>query len=325
MKKTSGFIVSLCISGVAIAWLVSRIDLSEVQHTVTQVHYPWVIAATVLYLAGFLPRGLRWQLMLSTIQRVSLAESTRVVIMGYAANNVLPFRLGEVVRAYIMGSKNNISRITCLGSIATERIIDGIIILFLLGLSMVFLTPSIQQAAGLNRILLTGGIVFLSAVAVLVLVLAYSEKIPLLWEKYIGETGYTLIQKSIRSVIFLRSKHLLVRTMTLSVIVWLLEGLMFVLILWAMGLDNPIASGYFCLGIINLGILIPSAPGYVGVFQAAAVFSFLTLGLSEASGLAFGLLIHVLQFIPVTLIGIVFFLRYGYRFNEFYKAVSGAS
>jgi uncharacterized protein (TIRG00374 family) len=325
MKKTGGLIVSLGISGVAIVWLVSKIDLLEVRLVVQQMNLTWVAAAAGIYLIGFLPRGLRWQLMLSTVKQVSLPESTRVVVMGYAANNILPFRLGEVVRAYIMGNKNNISRTTCLGSIATERIIDGIVILLLLGGSMVFLPSAVQREEGLQKILLTGGVVFLAAVAVLALVLVFSEKIPGLWKKHIGTRGLAFIEKSIHSVSFLRSKHLLLQTISLSILVWLFEGLMFVLILWAMGIDNPVASGYFCFGIINLGILIPSAPGYVGVFQAASVFSFLALGHSEASGLAFGLLVHFLQFIPVTLVGIAIFLRYGYRFNEFYKAVSGTS
>jgi len=322
MRKKSGLILSIGISGIAVFWLISKVNLDEVEHAVKQINYFWLLSSAFIYLLGFFPRGLRWQLMLSKIKKVSVADSTRIVIIGYASNNLLPFRLGEVVRAYIMGNKKNISKITCLASIATERIIDGIVILFLLGASMVFLTSVIQQTEALHQILLTGGVVFLSAVILLILVLLFSEAIPKIWKSYIGHTGLAFIEKTIHSLSFFRSRTILFQTLFLSILIWLIEGLMFVLILWSMGFNHPVATGYFCLGIINLGILLPSAPGYIGVFQAASVFAFLALGYSESSGLAFGLLVHFVQFIPVTLIGIIFLSHYGYRFNEFYKAVS---
>jgi uncharacterized membrane protein YbhN (UPF0104 family) len=102
----------------------------------------------------------------------------------------------------------------------------------------------------------------------------------------------------------------------------LIEGAMFVLIAWDMGLKDPIASGYFFLGIINLGILLPSAPGYIGVYQAASVFAFLALGYSKSEGLAYGLLIHIAQYLPVTIVGVLIFIHFGYRFSELYKTVS---
>ncbi len=324
MKNKIGLILSLGISCIAIFWLIHKVNWQEFQQAVSQVNYYWLLFAALIYLLGFLPRGLRWQLMLSTIQKVTLSDSIQVVVLGYAANNLLPFRLGEIVRAYIMGKKNDISKITCLASIATERIIDGIVIVSLLGLSMISLTSTIQQAESLKQILLTGGLLFLSAVFCLILVLVFSERILGVWKKLLGQVGLAQLEKVIQSLSFLRTKKILVQVLALSGVVWLLEGAMFVLILWVMGFENPVATGYFCLGIINLTILIPSAPGYVGVFQAASVFAFLALGYSESSGLAYGLIIHLAQYVPVTIIGILIFFRFGYGFSEFYKSVSSA-
>jgi hypothetical protein len=322
MKKNIRLLISLGISSFAILWLIQKVNLQEVEQGIKEINYFYLFNASLIYLVGFLPRGLRWQLMLSSIRKVSFSDSAQIVILGYAANNILPFRLGEVVRAYVMGNKNDISKITCLGSIATERVLDGIVIISLLGLSMIFLTASIQHSEALKYILLGGGAIFLSAVVLLVLVLSYSEMIFKIWKKIFGQVGVSIIEKLIHSLSFFRTKRVLFHVVLLSIAVWLIEGTMFVLLLWIMDFKNPIATGYFCLGIVNLGILLPSAPGYVGVFQAASVFAFLTLGYSESAGLAYGLLVHIAQYIPITIIGIFIFIRFGYKFSEFYKTVS---
>ena len=260
--------------------------------------------------------------MLSTVKKVSVTDSTQVVVLGYTANNLLPFRLGEIVRAYIMGKKNDISKITCIGSIATERVIDGTVIVCLLGLSMLSLTSAIHQSEVLKQILLAGGVIFSSSVCLLILAFIYSEKILEIWKKHFGLTGITLIEKIIHSISFIRDKKILLQIVLLSVSVWLIEGAVLVIILWAMGFSNFFSAGYFCLAIINLGILLPSAPGYVGVFQAASVFAFLALGYSESAGLAYGLLVHFVQYVPITVTGAIIFIRYGYSFKVFYKTIS---
>ncbi len=324
MKKKSGLIISLGISFIAIIWLLQKVNWPEVEQAFKQVNFFWWLASAFLYLLGFFPRGLRWQLMLSTVNKVSIKDSLQIVVLGYASNNILPFRLGEVVRAYIMGTKNNMSRLTCLASIAAERIIDGIVILSILGISMISLTAAIQHTGRIQQILLTGGAVFLSAVITLILLLVFSDRILKIWKSVIGQTGLVPLEKIINSFSFLRTRKILFQVLTLSILIWLLEGGMFILILWVMDFNNPVAMGYFCMGIINLGILIPSAPGYVGIFQAASVFSFLALGYGESTGLAYGLLVHLAQFIPITLIGIFIFIRFGYSFGSFYKSISNA-
>jgi len=325
MKKKSGFILSLIVSGIAIIWLIQKVNIQEFQHTIKQINYLWWLFSALIYLFAFFPRGLRWQLMLSTIKKVPLADSTQVVVLGYAANNLLPFRLGEIVRAYIMGNKNSISKITCLGSIVAERVIDGIVIVCLLGMSMILLTSTIQQTEALKQIFFTSGIIFLSAVFLLILILIYSKTILKIGKRFFGQSEQAFLEKIVNSLNFLRTKRILFQTLLLSIFVWLIEGAMFALVLWVMGFKNPVAMGYFCLGIVNLGILLPSAPGYIGVYQAASVFAFLALGYSESAGLAYGLLIHTAQYIPITLIGITIFHRFGYRFSNFYKNISGTT
>jgi uncharacterized protein (TIRG00374 family) len=325
MKKKGGLVLSLSVSGIAVFWLVQKVSLQEAAQAMQQVNYFWWMSSALIYLVGFFPRGVRWRLMLSAVKKVSFFDSTRIVVLGYAANNLLPFRLGEVVRAYVMGNKNNISRITCIGSIGAERVIDGIVIVSLLGISMISLTVSGDQAEVLKKIFLTCGAVFLSAICLLVLVLINAEKILKRGENIFGNTGVAILEKLIHSLSFFRTRKILINILILSIFIWLIEGAMFVLILWDMGFKNPLTTGYFCLGIINLGILLPSAPGYVGVYQAAAVFAFLAIGYGESAGLSYGLLVHIAQYVPITIIGIIIFIHFGYRANEFYKTVTRTS
>jgi hypothetical protein len=322
MKSKSGILFSLAFSGAAIFWLVHKLDYQSVMSVASRINYGIWFAVALIYVAGFLPRGLRWQLMLSTIKKVSFVDSLQIVILGYAANNILPFRLGELVRAYAMGKKNGVSKITCLGSIGAERIIDGIVLLFLLGVSFLSLSTGVQEDPAVQKLMLFGGIIFTTAMFLIMLLLLFSQPILNISERLLGNSIRSLLEKILHSVSFFRTRTILFKVTLLSFIVWLIEGSMFGLVLWDMGITNAVAAGYFCLGIVNLGILIPSAPGYVGIFQAASVLAFLALGYGKAEGLVYGLIVHVAQYLPITLIGIAVFINLGYRFDEFYKSIA---
>ncbi|MEM3101468.1 MAG: lysylphosphatidylglycerol synthase transmembrane domain-containing protein [Candidatus Nitrosotenuis sp.] len=321
MKAKGKLIFGLLLSSIAILWIIWKVDFREVVETIKHINFFFFIFAGIIYLIGFLPRGLRWQLMLSTITKVSVYDSTETVVLGYAANNLLPFRLGEVVRAYVMGNRNNVSKVTCLGSIATERIFDGVVIVSLFGLSILYLEGEIHEMTVLNQIFFAGGVIFLLSIFSLFIFVKFSEIVLRLWKKTFGSFGQDFLVKVLKSLEFFHNKGLLLKVLILSIIIWLIEGSMFVLILWVMGLENPVIMGYFCLGVVNLSILLPSVPGYFGVFQAASVFAFLTLGYSKSTGLAYGLIIHLAQYIPITLAGVVVFFKFGYKFNDFYKTI----
>jgi uncharacterized membrane protein YbhN (UPF0104 family) len=114
-----------------------------------------------------------------------------------------------------------------------------------------------------------------------------------------------LLERALGAVTFLKSPTALMTSLGLSLVIWSCEGMMFVVLAMAMHLNHPFEVGFLTLAVVNLGILLPSAPGYIGIFQIAAVSAFMVLGHSQAEGLAFGVLVHAAQFIPLTLLGLI--------------------
>jgi glycosyltransferase 2 family protein len=98
-----------------------------------------------------------------------------------------------------------------------------------------------------------------------------------------------------------------------------LEAVCFIFFLQQMGIAGAWSKGVFCLAIVNFSILVPSAPGYVGVFQAGTVAAFMAMGQDVSFGLAFGVAIHAAQFIPTTLIGVALTILMGLNWRQLYQ------
>ena len=112
-----GFIISISV----IIWMLFKIDFQTLGRAFRQFRWEWIPLLVFVYLAGFFVRGFRWQIMLHPLKTISWLTSTSVILIGYMANNVLPARIGEIVRAYTIGEKERMSKISALSSII-ERI-----------------------------------------------------------------------------------------------------------------------------------------------------------------------------------------------------------
>jgi uncharacterized protein (TIRG00374 family) len=319
MKQKLSFGLGMLISLLCLYWVFSKVSWPELMAAISRIGFAWWIAAVILYMSLFIMRGQRWIYMLKPIKSIPIKDSIYLVIIGYTANNLLPFRLGELVRAHYLGKLQKFSRVQALASIAAERLLDGLTLIFILACSLMFVKMSNANAAFTQKILSSGAALFLGVAFCMVLFILNSAKLIALIKNKFPNAPIHILEKLNTALEFLRDKKLLLKTGLLGLVIWSLEGGMFVLIMIAMEIPNPISSGYLCFGLVNLGALIPSAPAYVGVYQAIAVLCFTILGQSEADGLAFAIVVHSAQFIPLTLTGIFLFIRRGERLSSFWS------
>src|SRR3972149_956204 len=102
-----------------------RTDLGELGDAQAQANYWWVIPAVAIWFASAVLRSLRWHYLLRGLTTLSTATLSPIVIIGYMANNLLPLRTGEFVRAYVLSERHQVSKMSTLGTIAVERVFDG--------------------------------------------------------------------------------------------------------------------------------------------------------------------------------------------------------
>jgi len=237
--------------------------------------------------------------------------------MGYAANNLLPLRLGELVRVYVLRKLANIPGVTGFASLVAERVLDGVIIVTILCASVASLsrTESRAGAPDVSVLVLTAATVFSVAVLLLLVAVLLSPQIRNIAEDKLPETLSQFVAKALDALAFFRRPQDALIVVLLSGMVWLLEGAAFSVVAYQMGVTSPWIAGYLMLAIVNLGILLPTAPAYVGIFQACGIIAFQVLGLPEEQGLALSIVIHACQFVPITILGIYLASHHGWQFR----------
>ncbi|HSA34122.1 MAG TPA: lysylphosphatidylglycerol synthase transmembrane domain-containing protein [bacterium] len=306
IKALLGLVVT-----VILFWLLFRqVDVLLFLRYLAESRWSYVLAGVVLYLFSFIVRGLRWRVLLGHLKKVPLPEAIRLVMAGYAVNNVLPGRIGEFTRAYLAGNRNGISRTAAFASIFVERVFDGLTV-FLILAALLFTYPF----PGWVRVLAeTAGILFVSLFLFVLFssfsdlpvrfIRAMSERVPRWLALPLG-----LLEKFMRGTRAIESLGQLAMVLLLSFAVWSVELGVYVLIVKAFGVQMPVIAYLLMLVTVNMGMLIPSTPGGLGVFQFAVVKSLEIFAVMTTLGMAVALVLHMAQIVPVTIIGIIWLWR----------------
>jgi uncharacterized protein (TIRG00374 family) len=291
-----------------------RIDFDEMGKALGTANYWYVIPAVACTFLGYVIRTIRWSVLLSPTKRISIPNLFPLLMIGFMANNVLPARIGEFVRAYNLGAKEGISKSAGLATVVLERLFDGItLILFIAILSLLCPLPGWG-----SELAVISALVFAAAFVVLVLLLIRKDFAlsilnlilrPL--PKRIASRAEGMASLFVVGLDVLKGAPEVVATLALSVVVWVLEASSYYLIIsgFNTGLEGPerIFASLFLLVVVNLGIMIPSAPGYVGTFQFFGVLALGAFGEGRELALSVAVVSHAMQWIMVTGIGFICF------------------
>jgi uncharacterized membrane protein YbhN (UPF0104 family) len=306
----------LLITAVFLVLALSRVDLPEFVDELRHVNYLWLLPSAACTLLGYMLRTLRWRVILSGNARAPITTLFSVLMMGFATNNLLPGRLGELWRAYLLGRKRNVRKTLALASVVVERVFDGLTLIALLAvLSTMIELPGwgrqVEFLAALIFVGATAGVVMLLwqpgvVRALLGLVL---RPLPAAWAAWAAGTFDAFVD----GLGPLRRAPVLLGAALLSVGVWFLEGSSYLLLSRGINLGLPGGAEVPAMGLtlvtINLGIMVPSAPGYLGTQEFFGTSALGVFGVSPQSALALVLVSHAVQYLLVTSLGLLFFAR----------------
>jgi len=228
------------------------------------------------------------------------------------ANNVLPARLGEFVRAYSLGTKENISRSATFATIVIERIFDGFSLLFILWLSLL-LSPFpdwVKKASSLFLLMNIATLAFLVLIEVKRdLTLKFFNFIFRILPASLSSRAGEILEKFTGGLKVFRDIPSLIWILAWSIFIWIIVGISNYFIFLAFGLHPPIQASFILLVIVSLGVMLPSSPGFVGTFQFFCVVSLATFGYDKNVALPFSIVLHASQYFPVTLLGLYYLKR----------------
>jgi glycosyltransferase 2 family protein len=309
-------LLGLGLTALFLVLAIQRVDLAGFGRELASINYAWLVPSALCTLLGYLLRSLRWRLILTGAARAPLSTLFAVLIMGFATNNLLPGRLGEFWRAYLLGRKQNVRKTFALASVVVERVFDGLTLIALL----VLVSMSIQLPGWSRQAEAISAIVFLGATGMLAL---------LLWRPTLAyaPVAYGLRRAPARVATFadlrfssfvdglapLRRPQVLLLAALLSAGVWLAELSSYVVLSRGVALGLPAALEVPALGLalvtINLGIMVPSGPGYVGTQEFFGTAALGVVGANAQGALALVVVSHAVQYVLVTGLGLVFFAR----------------
>jgi uncharacterized protein (TIRG00374 family) len=284
--------LGIAISVIALALVARNVDVAAAWEAMRNAQPQWVVLLVAFVLGDIALRAVRWRVLLAPVAAVPLRATTASLLVGYLANNVLPARLGEVVRSHDLGARTGLSRSTILGTIVVERVVDTVVVVAIAAIAILVLS--------VRGIVASGVLVGLALTALLVLGIALgmaAHRLPGAdrMATFIGR--WPRVHDALRRLRTGLAVAGDARTMVLAVVLsigsWSLTVLAFAAAAQAVGVEPTIGQAALLAAGTNLATAIPAGPGYVGTFELAVVTIAGSVGISPEDALAFGLLVHV--------------------------------
>ncbi len=296
-------------------WLALKgVNFTKALALIKKANYRFVIVTAAVVIADFSMRSLRWRILLAPIKLIKYIELLSTVFISFMANNVLPLRAGEVIRIFLIGQKEEISKTSAVGTIIIERMMDIFAILSLS--TLVFMSHPFPNY------IRSMWIIFLAVLVGLIVILYglmyFRNKTLYLLNRFILRFLPDKLENKIENLIndfingleILKKGHHLFLSIVISIGVWSINALAFYFVAQGLGLTQITYTGaILVMTIVTLGISLPSSPGFVGVYEAAGIGACLLLGVEKSRAAAFIMLIHAVQILTILAVGMFFLTR----------------
>jgi len=293
--------IGVAISGIAIWILAQSVDVPRAIDVLRTADPAWVLLMVGTVFLDVAARGARWRALLSSIKELPYRRVLGYTYLGYLANNVLPARLGELVRSHALGEGEGISRTTVLGTVVVERIVDTVIVVCLAALAVVVL-----GVGGTITTVVTLGAGFVGLLVVGLVVATVSHRLPGADRVTAFAEGYPLVlelARRLRDGLAVASRPgTLARALILSAAAWTASIATFVAGGHALGIELDFVQGALLSTGVALATIVPSAPGYLGTFELTAVSIASLFGVESNAAFAMALLVHAM-ILGVTSVG----------------------
>ena len=265
-----------------------------------------ILAGTILIFSVWL-RGIRWSYLLIHEKKISVYSLYKTEMIGYFGNNILPFRLGELLRSYIVNREEKISGSMVFGTIVMERLLDTLGLMFFAVL-LVLIYPLPEEI----RFFIQIGLFILVVLGIVFLLVLYRMR-------NIKSNQFIIrhLQNFISGFSILNGQ-LKWKAILISLVLWMTYWMATHLIQMALHLKMDLSESLLVLVISSLALSIPAAPGQIGTFHAAVKYTLITIigngKYTPEIGINFALILHVYGYITYTILGAYYFFR-----SQFYS------
>jgi uncharacterized protein (TIRG00374 family) len=324
-----GFLVSL----ICLYFVFESVPIRDLLDEIQRIQWGWILPTVVLLYLGIFFRGARWWWLLGEGKnKTSARVLLEGVFVGYAFNNLLPSgRMGEFARALYVSKKTSIPVSVVFGTIVNDRVFDSLTVLILVGFTAFWVLPfdsdllvefgGFELSAAILNPLFVNVAVGSLGVVVLVLLLMIPQ-VAILVEGILGRiplmpstlkerlTGF--VSGVFQGLSEIKDRRSLSRVTYYTGLTWGLNGFAAYALAWAIpGLHLSVVQSIGLMAIVTVCAAIPAAPGYWGLYEAGMIVGFQVLEIHEdqAVALAYGVTMHLIYYVPTTVIGLIWAFR----------------
>ena len=319
------FWLGLGVSAALLLVLVWQVDLTETRDALADANYVYLAPAVALYFVAVYFRAVRWRYLLSPLKTLSVPRLYPVVVIGYMSNNLLPVRLGELVRSYYLARRERISASSALGTVAVERVYDGVTLLAWAAVAgpALWLLGEFDGASDTSRttwiilalltvVLFVGALAFLTCLATVPRFMPLIDRLAGLVPIRFRSKAQELVRTFVDGLRILSSPRQHLGLFLLSLPVWAFEAAMYFLISYSFGIDDHFGSvGVLVLVVVlltatsNLATSLPSSIGGIGPFEVVAQQTLMALGIGASVAGAYAGFLHLVAlWLPVNIAGL---------------------
>lgn len=309
--------IGLLISAIFLYLSFRKVDIYRTWVLIRSSELRLIALVVIITFFQFIIRSWRWYILLETLKKTGFTNRLLSILIGFAANCILPARLGEFVRANYLGYTEKISRVSAFGTIVVERIFDGFILLLILLIGLLGTPFTEESSAVFNGLRVTGLSVFLIYILLILFLVGF---------KYRTDTFITILERflffvsqSFRSRIIqvvrnfasglvpIKDVHGWTMAIFYSLLLWFSALYQVKLIAYSIGLSIPFIATFLVMAMAAFGVMIPSSPGYIGTYHLAVQYGFILFGAAREEALSAAILLHATFFFPTILLGAVAF------------------
>ena len=303
-----------------------QLDFQQMKQAFSLANYWLLIPSIIIIFASHWLRSVRWQFLMNPIRNIPVGNLFSALLIGYAANTILPAHLGEFLRAYVVGKKRNIPISSALATIVVERIIDILSIVLILAVTLVIYPfPSWVKKSGYIMFGIAIGLFIF-----LVLMKRYTEstmsfihRLLKPFPESISEKVENLSRSFLDGLKPMKSKFDYIIIFILSILIWFGYWSVLYINFFTFNLaaeyNLGITTGLVMLVITTISVVVPSSPGYIGTYHWLCQASLELFHVPRAIGLTYAIVVHALNFFPVFLVGFALAWKEGIKLSRIQK------
>jgi uncharacterized protein (TIRG00374 family) len=301
-------IVGALVSGVCLWLALRQVSLDDVWSSLEDASWVWLVPTLLLTYLTLVVRAIRWRHLFVDRDRVSTWESAKAINVGLLFNSLLPSRVGEVPRIFALSGRTGVSKVETGGTIVVERGLD----LLTIAVAALIAWPWLPDDSWVQALCIICAVIVGTFAISGVLLVVLRERARHVCERVLRRVPFvsddraaTLTTSFSRGVHIVANPRRLALALLLSGVVWVVTTLSVLALFPAFDLPLTMASAWLIVIATSLALTVPSTTAGLGVYEAAVQASLVAFGISTSTALAFALVLHAVNVVPLSLTGAV--------------------